>query len=100
MTRRPPLLSSVRILVLAAALFGQPMAWAEEAGHAAEGSEAKASGPNGGVVTQDGSDAVELNVAEANGQSRLQVWVTAGGKPLDAQDFLRGTPLPEGTVIA
>ncbi|SAI60001.1 cobalt-zinc-cadmium resistance protein czcB [Bordetella ansorpii] len=87
MTRRPPLLSSVRILVLAAALFGQPMAWAEEAGHAAEGSEAKASGPNGGVVTQDGSDAVELNVAEANGQSRLQVWVTAGGKPVKPADL-------------
>ncbi|ARP95230.1 efflux RND transporter periplasmic adaptor subunit [Bordetella genomosp. 13] len=87
MKRRPYFLFSLRTLVLAAALLGPSAAWADEGDHGAEGHEEQASGPNGGVVTQDGADAVELNVIEAGGQSRLQVWATAGGKPVKPADL-------------
>jgi len=41
-----------------------------------------------------------LTVACGTGAIRLVRLQKAGGKPLDAEDFLRGTPLPKGTVIA
>jgi methionyl-tRNA formyltransferase len=41
-----------------------------------------------------------LTVACATGAVSLLRLQKAGGKPLDAKDFLRGTPLAKGTVIA
>ncbi|MFN3507433.1 MAG: methionyl-tRNA formyltransferase [Allorhizobium sp.] len=41
-----------------------------------------------------------LTVTCGTGAIRLVRLQKAGGKPLDAEDFLRGTPLPKGTVIA
>jgi methionyl-tRNA formyltransferase len=41
-----------------------------------------------------------LTVACGTGAVSLVRLQKAGGKPLDAKDFLRGTPLPKGTVIA
>lgn len=41
-----------------------------------------------------------MTVACGTGAVSLVRLQKAGGKPLDAQDFLRGTPLPKGTVIA
>ncbi|QLF69225.1 methionyl-tRNA formyltransferase [Peteryoungia desertarenae] len=42
----------------------------------------------------------ELLVACADGAVRLTRLQKAGGKPLDVADFVRGTPIPRGTVIA
>lgn len=41
-----------------------------------------------------------MTVACGTGAVSLVRLQKAGGKPLDTQDFLRGTPLPKGTVIA
>ena len=43
---------------------------------------------------------VALAVGCGSGAVRLTRLQKAGGKPLDVADFLRGTPLPVGTVIA
>ncbi len=59
------------------------------------GSElADGSGPAGRVLTDD------LVVACASGAVRLTKLQKAGGKPLAAADFLRGTPIAPGTVFA
>ncbi|UJW75872.1 methionyl-tRNA formyltransferase [Rhizobium sp. SL42] len=42
----------------------------------------------------------QLNIACGVGAVRLVRLQKAGGKPLSAEDFLRGTPLSPGTVIA
>ncbi|EHS49208.1 formyl transferase domain protein, partial [Rhizobium sp. PDO1-076] len=41
-----------------------------------------------------------LGIACGVGAVRLVRLQKAGGKPLSVEDFLRGTPLPPGTVIA
>ncbi len=41
----------------------------------------------------------ELTIGCGEGTIRLLTLQKAGGKPLAAQDFLRGTPVPAGTVI-
>ncbi|MFN7010285.1 MAG: methionyl-tRNA formyltransferase [Allorhizobium sp.] len=40
-----------------------------------------------------------LTIACGRGAVRLKRLQKAGGKPLDAADFLRGTPVPPGTVL-
>ena len=40
-----------------------------------------------------------LTIACGEGAIRLLTLQKAGGKPLAAGDFLRGTPVPQGTVI-
>jgi methionyl-tRNA formyltransferase len=47
-----------------------------------------------GTVVDDG-----LTIACGEGAIRLLTLQKAGGKPLAAGDFLRGTPVPQGTVI-
>ncbi|WP_417414233.1 methionyl-tRNA formyltransferase [Hoeflea sp.] len=47
-----------------------------------------------GTALDDG-----LTIACGKGAVRLLTLQKAGGKPLAAGDFLRGTPVPEGTVI-
>jgi methionyl-tRNA formyltransferase len=47
-----------------------------------------------GTVVDDG-----LTIACGEGVIRLLTLQKAGGKPLAAGDFLRGTPVPQGTVI-
>ncbi|QFY62227.1 methionyl-tRNA formyltransferase [Rhizobium grahamii] len=59
------------------------------------GSElAEGSGPAGELISND------LVVACASGAVRLTKLQKAGGKPLAAADFLRGTPLAAGTRLA
>ena len=41
-----------------------------------------------------------LTIACGTGAVSLVRLQKAGGKALNAEDFLRGTPLPKGTVIA
>lgn len=41
-----------------------------------------------------------LTIACGTGSVSLVRLQKAGGKALNAQEFLRGTPLPKGTVIA
>ncbi|SCW36893.1 methionyl-tRNA formyltransferase [Rhizobium mongolense subsp. loessense] len=78
-----------------------PGAWVEvEIGGKPErvkvlGSElADGHGPAGEVLTD------ELVIACASGAVRLTRLQKAGGKPLAAADFLRGTPLAQGTRLA
>jgi methionyl-tRNA formyltransferase len=47
-----------------------------------------------GTVLDDG-----LTIACGEGAIRLLTLQKAGGKPLAADEFLRGTPVPQGTVI-
>lgn len=47
-----------------------------------------------GTALDDG-----LTIACGEGAIRLLTLQKAGGKPLSAADFLRGTPVPQGTVI-
>ncbi|SOC41353.1 methionyl-tRNA formyltransferase [Rhizobium subbaraonis] len=56
---------------------------------------ADGNGARGTVLSRDG-----LVVACADGAISLTRLQKAGGKPLDVADFLRGTPVPAGTVIA
>ncbi|TCT43057.1 methionyl-tRNA formyltransferase [Martelella mediterranea] len=56
---------------------------------------AEGSGPAGTVLDQSG-----LVIACGSGAVRLTRLQKAGGKPLDAADFLRGTSLEAGTVLA
>ncbi|NKJ36115.1 methionyl-tRNA formyltransferase [Rhizobium sp. SG570] len=59
------------------------------------GSElAEGSGAPGSVLTDD------LVIACASGAVRLTKLQKAGGKPLASADFLRGTPIAPGTVLA
>jgi methionyl-tRNA formyltransferase len=59
------------------------------------GSErAEGSGISGELLTDD------LVVACGSGAVRLTKLQKAGGKPLPAADFLRGTPLPTGTRLS
>jgi methionyl-tRNA formyltransferase len=59
------------------------------------GSElAEGGGPAGALLSDD------LVVACATGAIRLTKLQKAGGKPLPAADFLRGTPLARGTRLA
>ncbi|AYG68039.1 MULTISPECIES: methionyl-tRNA formyltransferase [unclassified Rhizobium] len=59
------------------------------------GSElAEGTGASGQVLTDD------LVIACASGAIRLTKLQKAGGKPLAAADFLRGTPIVPGTVLA
>jgi len=59
------------------------------------GSElAEGSGAPGSVLTDD------LVIACASGAVRLTRLQKAGGKPLASADFLRGTPIAPGTVLA
>ncbi|RAX39571.1 methionyl-tRNA formyltransferase [Rhizobium tropici] len=59
------------------------------------GSElAEGNGASGQVLTDD------LVIACASGAVRLTKLQKAGGKPLAAADFLRGTPIAPGTVLA
>jgi methionyl-tRNA formyltransferase len=41
----------------------------------------------------------ELTVACSSGALRLKILQRPGGEPLDAQSFLRGHPLPKGTIL-
>jgi methionyl-tRNA formyltransferase len=41
----------------------------------------------------------KLKIACGTGTLRLLTLQKAGGKPLPAEDFLRGTAIPAGTVI-
>lgn len=58
-----------------------------------------------GSVRTDGEGAAgtvldqALTIACGRGAVRLKRLQKAGGKPLDAADFLRGTPVPPGTVL-
>ena len=52
------------------------------------------SGKAPGTVLDD-----HLAIACGEGALRLLTLQKAGGKPLPAEDFLRGTPVPQGTVI-
>lgn len=54
---------------------------------------AEGEGDAGAVLDQS------LNVACGHGAVRLTRLQKAGGKPLDAADFLRGTPVSPGTVL-
>lgn len=54
---------------------------------------AEGEGPAGTVVDQ------ALTIACGHGAVRLTRLQKAGGKPLDADDFLRGTPVSLGTVL-
>ncbi len=56
---------------------------------------AKGNGPVGTVLPSEG-----LVVACADGAVSLTPLQKAGGKPLEVADFLRGTQVPAGTVIA
>lgn len=58
---------------------------------------ASALGEGSGAAGQLLDDA--LTVACGDGAVRLTRLQKAGGKPLDASDFLRGTALPKGTVL-
>ncbi|TNM66280.1 methionyl-tRNA formyltransferase [Aliirhizobium smilacinae] len=58
---------------------------------------ASALGEGAGVAGELLDDA--LTVACGEGAVRLTRLQKAGGKPLDASDFLRGTALPKGTVL-
>lgn len=58
---------------------------------------ASAVGEGSGAAGQLLDDA--LTVACSEGAVRLTRLQKAGGKPLDASDFLRGTALPKGTVL-
>ncbi len=62
--------------------------------------EATGAGPMGaapGVVARAGTDGIEI--ATPDGVLRLLRLQRAGGRMLPAGDFLRGFPIPEGTVL-
>ncbi|CAB3641529.1 MULTISPECIES: efflux RND transporter periplasmic adaptor subunit [Achromobacter] len=44
-------------------------------------------GPNGGEITEDGSDAIEVSLVEEGESARLKVWAATGGKPVRPADL-------------
>ncbi len=72
-----------------------PGAWTEIAGARVKVLESRAA-ERGGAA---GTVLDELTIACGSGAVRLTRVQKAGGKPMDGEAFLRGTPLPPGTTL-
>jgi methionyl-tRNA formyltransferase len=59
-----------------------------------------AEGPAGVPGTVAGADALGVLVATGAGMLRIRRLQRPGGRMLDAQEFLRGFPIPAGTALA
>ncbi|KDC32811.1 cobalt-zinc-cadmium resistance protein CzcB [Bordetella bronchiseptica F4563] len=69
-----PFLHSIAAAVCAIALVVPITSMAGPADHEPESKVAADAGPQGGMVTRDGQDAVELSLTEKEGRSRLLLW--------------------------
>lgn len=62
-------------------------AFAGPSDHGSGGHSEAAAGPNGGEITKDGNDTVEVGLVEEGESARLKVWAATGGKPVKPGDL-------------
>ncbi len=68
-------------LALASILF-LPIPAMSSSAQEEHGHESSTTGPNGGQLTQDDGDTLEVNLVEQGEEAYLVIWVSSGGKPV------------------